>query len=83
MKPTKFSFTQTVQRLWDIDGFPNYFFGQDKQLYRIDSRGQLKRNKRVMVGSTQGYILKTRFFSLVRLKPLLRAHDSESSEIVW
>ncbi|GAB4054515.1 hypothetical protein [Spirosoma litoris] len=66
--------TQLVERVWDIHGFPNYFFGHDKQLYRFDSRGQVKTNKRVIIGTTQGYILKRKFYSLSQLRPLLRPH---------
>ncbi|GAB3889217.1 hypothetical protein GCM10028825_23440 [Spirosoma agri] len=51
---TKINITGNVERIWDIDGFPNYFFGHDKQLYRFDSRGCLKRNKRVVVCYTMG-----------------------------
>ncbi len=48
----------SIERVWDIEGYPNYFFGADKQLYRFDSRGRVQRNKRVMIGYTQGYVLK-------------------------
>lgn len=65
-----------IIRSWDIEGFPNYFFGQDKHLYRLDSRGQVKRNKRIVIGTTQGYILKRKFYSLNQLRPLLRQHDA-------
>lgn len=57
------SFIRTVERVWDIEGFPNYFFGHDKQLYRYGSRGRVKTNKWVIIGSTKGYILKSKFFS--------------------
>ena len=70
----KISFIQTVERVWDIEGFPNYFFGHDKRLYRFDSRGRVKVNKRLVIGTTQGYVLKTKFFSLSQLRPLLRRH---------
>ncbi|GAB3760562.1 hypothetical protein [Spirosoma pomorum] len=67
--------TEFIIRQWSIDGFPNYFFGTDKQLYRFDARGQVKRNKRVLIGTTQGYILKRQFYSLARLRPMLRRYD--------
>ena len=35
-----------IVRSWDIDGYPNYFFGDDNQLYRITSRGKVRRNPR-------------------------------------
>jgi hypothetical protein len=63
-----------VKRLWDIDGYPNYFFGEDNELYRITSRGELKRNPRCMKRYTIGYTLKSRFYSLAQLRPLLRRH---------
>ena len=30
----------SIERVWDIEGFPDYFFGADNQLYRYDSRGR-------------------------------------------
>jgi hypothetical protein len=63
-----------VERVWDIEGYPNYFFGADNQLYRFDSRGRLHCNKRTVIGYTMGYVLKSKFFSLVKLRPLLRRH---------
>ena len=65
---------KVIKRLWDIEGYPNYFFGDDNQLYRYDLRGQVKRNKRIVIGYTQGYILRRKFFSLTQLRPLLRRH---------
>lgn len=67
-----------IIRQWNIEGFPNYFFGQDKNLYRFDSRGQIKRNKRIVIGTTQGYVLKRKFYSLTQLRPLLRQHEATS-----
>lgn len=63
-----------IIRWWDIEGFPNYFFGKDKARYRFDARGTIKRNKRIVIGTTQGYILKQKFYSLAQLRPLLRRH---------
>lgn len=45
---------KVIERWWDIEGFPNYFFGDDNQLYRYDQRGQVKKNKRIVIGYTQG-----------------------------
>ena len=67
--------TEFIIRWWDVEGFPNYFFGEDKALYRFDSRGNIKRNKRIVIGTTQGYILKRKFYSLAQLRPMLRLHD--------
>ena len=70
-----------IIRSWDIYGFPNYFFGKDKNLYRFDSRGQVKKNKRVVIGTTQGYILKSKFYSLAQLRTLLRQHDIKDNPV--
>lgn len=64
-----------LQRRWDIDGYPNYFFADDNELYRITSRGEVKRIRRNMKRYTQGYVLKSRFYSLSQLRLLLRRHD--------
>ncbi len=44
--------SKLIIRRWAIDGYPNYFFSQDKQLYRFDTRGCIKRNERVVIGTT-------------------------------
>lgn len=72
----KVSVNKLVERVWDIEGYPNYFFGANKQLYRFDSRGRVQQNKRIMIGYTSGYILKRKFFSLSQLRPMLRRHDA-------
>ncbi|MBD2704709.1 hypothetical protein IC229_29005 [Spirosoma sp. BT702] len=64
-----------IVREWDIKGFPDYFFGADKQLYRYDARGSIRKNKRIVVRYTQGYSLKGRFYSLSQLRPLLFRHE--------
>lgn len=64
-----------VQRIWDIDGYDNYFFGDDNELYRITRRGELRCIRRNMKRYTQGYVLKSRFYSLKQLRLLLRRHD--------
>lgn len=63
-----------VRRLWDIEGYPSYFFADDNELYRITLRGEAKRIRRSMKRYTQGYVLKSRFYSLSQLRPLLRQH---------
>ena len=75
--PKKIAVTLLNGRVWNIDGFPDYFFGADNQLYRYDSRGAIRKNKRIVVHYTQGYSLKGRFYSLARLRPLLRRHTDE------
>jgi hypothetical protein len=70
----KIPVTLLTVRKWDIDGYPTYFFGADKQLYRVDSRGRVKQNKRVIIGYTAGYILKSKFYSQKQILPMLRRH---------
>ena len=49
-----------IIRKWDIDGYPTYFFGADKNLYRIDARGCYSINRR-QEDDILGYMLKSRF----------------------
>ncbi|WP_338871418.1 hypothetical protein WBJ53_25350 [Spirosoma sp. SC4-14] len=63
-----------VQRIWDIEGYPTYFFGDDNELYRITKRGELVRIRRSVKRYTQGYVLKSKFYSLKQLRLLLRRH---------
>ncbi|MBC8154168.1 MAG: hypothetical protein H7Z72_14790 [Bacteroidetes bacterium] len=70
----KILITTVVERIWDIEGYPNYFFGADDRLYRFDSLGRVRQNKRIVIGYTMGYVLKSKFFSLARLRPMLHRH---------
>ncbi|GAB3984085.1 hypothetical protein GCM10028806_58420 [Spirosoma terrae] len=65
----------SVCRIWDIEGYPNYFFDADGQLYRITPRGDIKPGRRTVKRYTQGYVLKSRFYSLSQLRLMLRRHD--------
>ena len=67
-------FNQKLIRVWDIEGYPNYFFADDNRLYRLDKRGRLHRNKCVIKRYTQGYVLKSRFYSKAQLEPMLKRH---------
>jgi len=69
-----FEVRSTPQRIWNIEGYPNYFFGDDKKLYRVTKHGYLKENKLQLIGYTKGYVLKSKFISLIKLKPMLRKH---------
>lgn len=64
-----------VRRLWDIEGYPTYFFADDNQLYRITARGEAKQMKRAVKRYTQDYVLRSRFYSLSQLRPMLRQHE--------
>ncbi len=64
-----------VERIWDVLGHPNYFFGDDNELYRITTKGELRQISRCMKRYTQGYVLKSRFYSLAQLRSMLRRHE--------
>ncbi|WP_157579173.1 hypothetical protein [Spirosoma montaniterrae] len=66
---------KAVQRVWDIDGYPTYFFDEKGQLYRFTARGDVKPLRRTVKRYTQGYTLKSRFYSLSQLRPMLRRHE--------
>ena len=70
-----------IVRQWNIEGFPFYFFGADKQLYRIDSRGHFIINRRLVKRYTHGYILKSKFYSLAQLRPMLRRHQATNHPV--
>ena len=67
-------FNKKLIRMWDIEGYPNYFFADDNQLYRFDTRGRLHQNKCLVIGSTLGYVLKSKFYSKGKLQTMLRPH---------
>lgn len=67
---------QPVQRVWDIEGYPNYFFDEKGKFYSYTARGIAKPLPRTVKRYTQGYTLKSRFYSLAQLQPLLKCHDS-------
>lgn len=61
-----------VQRVWDVEGYPDYFFDQKGELYRFTARGDVKLIRRTMKRYTQGFTLKSKFYSLKQLRPMLR-----------
>ena len=63
---------ETILRKWEIDGHPNYFFGEDKKLYHIVYRYHLKECKQILKGYSLGYILDSKFYTLKKLKPLIK-----------
>lgn len=78
-KITLFSYFM-VKATWYLEGFPNYFIGEDKQLYRvIRSHGtdsfQLK--KLCMQRYTKGYYFSGKFYSLAKLRTLLYRSDKK------
>ncbi|GAB3017889.1 hypothetical protein [Spirosoma aerophilum] len=66
-----------VNRVWDIDGYPSYFFDATGAFYRFNLRGEVVLLKRAVKRYTQGYVLKSRFYSLSQLRPMLRRHNPD------
>ncbi len=57
---------------WRIDGFDGFVVGKDKNVYNILTSRQVRM---VLNGYTKGFYLNRKFYSLVRLRPLLRKID--------
>lgn len=57
------------QITWLIDGFPQYGFGSDKKLYNLKTGRVIRK---VVKGYTTGFNLNGKFYSLQKIKPLLR-----------
>jgi phage shock protein PspC (stress-responsive transcriptional regulator) len=60
---------KAIQIIWVITGFPQYGFGTDKKLYNV-KRGRVVR--KVLKGYTTGYNLNGKFYSLQRIKSLIK-----------
>lgn len=63
---------QLIRRLWEIEGHPDYFVGNDNKIYTINKTGNLVESKLYIKGYTKGVFLKGRFFSLIKLRQMLR-----------
>ena len=55
---------------WFINGQPNYCFAENKKLYNRTTGFEVKQV--LKGGYTRGYNLKGKFYSLKKLRPLLR-----------
>lgn len=63
-----------VNPTWYLKGFPNYFIGDDKQLYRVirsEETDSFQLKKLCMQRYTKGYYFSGKFYSLAKLRPLL------------
>jgi hypothetical protein len=65
-----------IDPIWIIEGYPDYFFGNDKYLYRIKADGKARQCKLTVIGYTKGYVLKSKFFSLIRLKGMIQKNKN-------
>jgi len=64
----KIIITKIVDIIWLIDGLDNYGFGNDKKLYNLKRNTEVRQT---LNGSTNGYWIGRKFYTLNKLKPLL------------
>lgn len=60
-----------IERAWLIDGYPDYFVGLDNKMYRIKNDYFVRECKLTLIGYSKGYVLKSRFFTIKRLRTML------------
>ncbi len=63
--------TLLIERIWLIEGYLDYFVGQNDRMYRIKNDFEVRECKLTIVGYSKGYVLKSKFHSLKRLRELL------------
>lgn len=72
-----------VRRIWLIDGYPEYFVGDDNKMYRIKKETNVRACKLTQIGYSQGYVLKSRFFTLNRLRSMLLKNEHADPEMLF
>ena len=68
----KIIITKIVDIVWLLKGIDGYGFGSDKKLYNI-KKGVEKQMK--LNGSTRGYWIGRKFYTLEKLRPLFERPD--------
>ncbi len=68
---------QIIRPKWLIEGHPDYFFAENKKLYRVSTQREIRL---ILMGYTKGYYLNRKFFSLKQLKSLIYKIDVEQVE---
>jgi len=69
-----FTYQINIVPKWVIEGYPLYFFGEDKKLYNKQTGKELRP---VLKGYTIGYNLSGKFKSRKQLKLLLKKYLQE------
>lgn len=72
-----------VKRLWFVIGYPDYFVGDDNKMYRIKKEVNVRACKLTQIGYSQGYVLKSRFFTLTRLREMLQKNENSATETMF
>ena len=67
---------KTIEIRYTINKYPQYGFGEDKQLYNIHT-GRVK--KQVLNGGSIGYWIGKRFITLKALRPMLNKVEKSQS----
>lgn len=69
-----------IERAWLITGYPDYFVGIDNKMYRIKKEDCVRECKLTLIGYSKGYVLKSRFFTIMRLRTMLVKNTSIALE---
>lgn len=64
--------SKLIKAKWEIKGEPDFFFAEDKKLYRLSSKREIKLT---LNGYTKGYYMNRKFYSLFRLKSITKKID--------
>lgn len=75
--------TLFVVPVWLIEGYPDYFFAEDKNLYRIKENGKARQCRQTMIGYSKGYVLKSKFHTLTRLRGMLKKNQDTNFATVF
>jgi hypothetical protein len=65
----RFSITCSYEKRWIIDGMEHYCFTETKELFNSKTGRKIKKT---LVGYTQGYWIGKKFYTLNKLRPLLK-----------
>ena len=63
------SIHKTIKLTFTLDGYEQYCFGEDKNLYNVQRGKQIKHT---IVNSTKGWCICGKFMSEKKLRPLLK-----------
>lgn len=72
MKST-YSITTVIEKRYEIDGVDGYFFADNKKLYNSKT---MREKKQTINNRSKGYWIGKKFYSLNKLRPLLKRPDN-------
>jgi hypothetical protein len=62
-----------MKKKWIIEGMENYCFTEKKELFNSKTGRKIKQT---IIGYTKGYWLKGKFYTLNKLRPLLKRPEN-------